>query len=215
MRHPKLVALVTDILGPNVVGWGAHLFAKLPRDPMRVSFHQDAVYWPIHPSQGVEVWLALDDVDSGNSCMRFVRGSHQLGALAFETSNEEEKNVLNLTVRGAHLSRPVLLLLSKPRHTARSHSAVLPLAVLPDAEHHGEVVDNVLHAGHISLHDPMLLHGSEPNASSRRRMGLTLRYAPCSVSAELDGVDWFYKGTVVAGEDESQRWADVPRPTTD
>jgi hypothetical protein len=83
MRHPKLVALVTDILGPNVVGWGAHLF--------------DAVYWPIHPSQGVEVWLALDDVDSGNSCMRFVRGSHQLGALAFETSNEEEKNVLNLT----------------------------------------------------------------------------------------------------------------------
>ena len=44
MRHPKLVALVTDILGPDVVGWGAHLFAKLPHDPMRVSFHQDAVY---------------------------------------------------------------------------------------------------------------------------------------------------------------------------
>lgn len=41
MRHPKLVALVTDILGPDVVGWGAHLFAKLPHDPMRVSFHQD------------------------------------------------------------------------------------------------------------------------------------------------------------------------------
>lgn len=100
MRHPLLVALVTDILGPNVVGWGAHLFAKLPHDPMRVSFHQDAVYWPIHPSKGVEVWLALDDVDSGNSCMRFVSGSHQLGALSFETSTEEEKNVLNLTVRG-------------------------------------------------------------------------------------------------------------------
>jgi ectoine hydroxylase-related dioxygenase (phytanoyl-CoA dioxygenase family) len=212
MRHPKLVNLVTDLLGPNVVGWGAHLFAKLPHDPMRVSFHQDAVYWPIHPSRGVEVWLALDDVDSGNSCMRFVRGSHLLGALAFETSSEEEKNVLNLTVRGKLIFWPRFCALS-----AVAIHALLPdsLATPPDAEHHGEVVDNELRAGQISLHDPMLLHGSEPNTSARRRMGLTLRYAPCNVSAELDGVDWYFKGTVVAGIDESKRWANVPRPTSD
>ena len=134
IRHPTLVALVTDILGPNVVGWGAHLFAKLPHDPMRVSFHQDAVFWPIHPSQGVEVWLALDDVDSGNSGMRFVRGSHQLGALAFETSSEEEKNVLNLTVQGEcthreHRARPPARARSRPSHSpvpfalASSHPA--------------------------------------------------------------------------------------------
>jgi non-heme Fe2+,alpha-ketoglutarate-dependent halogenase len=85
----------------------------------------------------------------------------------------------------------------------------------PDAEQHGEVVDNALRAGEISLHDPMLLHGSEPNASTRRRMGLTLRYAPCSVSAELDGVDWHFKGTVVAGVDESKRWANAPRPASE
>jgi hypothetical protein len=46
-------------------------------------------------------------------------------------------------------------------------------------------------------------------------MGLTLRYAPCNVSAELDGVDWFFKGTVVAGKDDSKRWADAPRPASD
>ena len=59
---------------------------------------------------------------------------------------------------------------------------VLPYQMLNT--NHGEVVDNVLRAEHISLHDPMLLHGSEPNASARRRMGLTLRYAPYNVSAE-------------------------------
>ena len=125
MRHPKLVGLVTDILGPNVVGWGAHLFAKLPHDPMRVSFHQDAVYWPIHPSQGVEVWLALDNVDSENSCMRFVRGSHQLGALDFETSSEQEKNVLNLTVRGELVSRPSFFWVCRQYCAVPSHPALI------------------------------------------------------------------------------------------
>lgn len=88
---------------------------------------------------------------------------------------------------------------------------VLNLTVA-NAEAMGEVVCNTLKAGEISLHDPLILHGSEPNHSTRRRMGLTLRYAPAHVSARLGDEDWFFKGTVVAGVDRSRKWADAPRP---
>lgn len=40
--------------------------------------------------------------------------------------------------------------------------------------------DNVLAAGEFSLHDVFLIHGSEPNRSTRRRAGLVLRYMPAT-----------------------------------
>ena len=38
-------------------------------------------------------------------------------------------------------------------------------------------------AGQISLHSDLLLHGSEPNTSDRRRCGLTMRFIPPEVRA--------------------------------
>ena len=42
-----------------------------------------------------------------------------------------------------------------------------------------------LKAGEISLHDDGLLHGSEANHSNRRRCGITMRFAPVNVKADL------------------------------
>ena len=39
-------------------------------------------------------------------------------------------------------------------------------------------VDLVLKAGQMSIHHGLLVHGSNPNLSSRRRCGLTIRYCP-------------------------------------
>ncbi len=41
-----------------------------------------------------------------------------------------------------------------------------------------EAVDIVLEAGQMSLHDVLLLHGSEPNRSPNPRRGITMRYMP-------------------------------------
>lgn len=41
-------------------------------------------------------------------------------------------------------------------------------------------VDLVLEPGDVEVHHPSILHASEPNASSRRRCGLTIRYIPTS-----------------------------------
>ena len=177
LSHPRIVACVRDLLGPDVVGWGSHFFCKMPHDTKRVSWHQDATYWPMTPSKVVTVWLAIDDADTENACMRFIPGSHRHGALRFHQSGEEEDNVLFQTVE--------------------------------NAEQYGLPVDVVLKAGEISLHTDLLLHGSEPNHSDRRRCGLTLRYCPPEVRAYQG---WNEKGVLISGSDPDGHWGNPGRP---
>lgn len=97
MRHPRLVACARDILGGEVVGLASQFFCKMPHDPVSISWHQDASYWPLTPSKTVTIWLAIDDADTENSCMRFVAGSHRHGHLPYRQSGEEENNLFNQT----------------------------------------------------------------------------------------------------------------------
>ncbi len=83
---------------------------------------------------------------------------------------------------------------------------------VPGAETLGQPVNVELKAGEMSIHSDLLLHGSEANESTRRRCGLTLRYCPASVRAELG---WNAKGVIVSGKDDSGHWANPPRPDTD
>jgi ectoine hydroxylase-related dioxygenase (phytanoyl-CoA dioxygenase family) len=98
LAHPRIVAVVKDLLGDDVIGWGSHYFCKMPRDGKRVSWHQDASYWPLTPSKTVTVWLAIDDADVENACMRFIPGSHLYGHLTWSLSEDDESNVLNQSV---------------------------------------------------------------------------------------------------------------------
>jgi len=98
LAHPRIVAVVKDLLGEDVIGWGSHYFCKMPRDGKRVSWHQDASYWPLTPSKTVTVWLAIDDADVENACMRFIPGSHLYGHLTWRLSEADEDNVLNQSV---------------------------------------------------------------------------------------------------------------------
>jgi non-haem Fe2+, alpha-ketoglutarate-dependent halogenase len=98
LAHPRIVAVVKDLLGEDVIGWGSHYFCKMPRDGKRVSWHQDASYWPLTPSKTLTVWLAIDDADTENACMRFIPGSHLYGRLTWRLSEDDEGNVLNQTI---------------------------------------------------------------------------------------------------------------------
>jgi ectoine hydroxylase-related dioxygenase (phytanoyl-CoA dioxygenase family) len=176
----RIVACVTDLLGENVIGWGSHFFCKMPHDGKAVAWHQDASYWPLTPSKAVTAWLAVDDADVGNACMRFIAGSHHFGHVTYRPSSAAEHNVLDQTIEN-------------------------PLQ-------YGVEVCDELRAGEISLHSDLLLHGSEANASDRRRCGLTLRYCAAEVRAHMD---WNQKGVLVSGADSSGHWANRPRPEQD
>ena len=101
LTHPKIVAYVKDIIGEDVIGWGAHYFCKMPHDSKTVGWHQDAGYWPLTPSKTVTVWLAIDDATVENGAMRFIAGSHHLGHLKPRLSNPDENSVLGQVVENA------------------------------------------------------------------------------------------------------------------
>lgn len=175
VTQPAILDFVEDLIGPDIVTWGSHFFCKLPHDPKKVPWHQDASYWPFDRSQTVTVWLAIDDADPGNSAMQFIPGTHRMGHLRWQTTHDP--SVLNQEI--------------------------------VDAAQFGEPVFDTLRAGEISLHADMLAHGSEPNASPRRRCGYTIRYCPPTVRC-LD--NWNETSIICRGGDPSGHWANLPRP---
>ena len=90
LTHPRIVAHVADLLGEDVIGWGSHFFCKMPGDGKRVSWHQDASYWPLTPSKTVTAWLAIDDADVENACMRYLPRSHWHGHLTYSLTENDD-----------------------------------------------------------------------------------------------------------------------------
>jgi hypothetical protein len=78
-------------------------------------------------------------------------------------------------------------------------------------EQYGRHQVTPLRAGQISIHSDLLVHGSAPNDSDRRRCGLTLRYCPADVLAYLG---WNQKGVVVSGTADPKQWPGATKPTT-
>ncbi len=101
ITNPRIVDHVADLLGPNVIGWGSHFFCKMPKDGNEVAWHQDASYWPLTPSKTVTVWLAIDDADRENACMKFIAGSQNFGHMTYRPSSEADHNVLNQSIDNA------------------------------------------------------------------------------------------------------------------
>jgi len=64
---------------------------------------------------------------------------------------------------------------------------------------------NVLRAGDFSLHADMIAHGSIPNASNRRRCGLTIRYCNPSATKPLHQM-YAQKAILCRGEKPSGLW---------
>lgn len=106
-RHPKVIGIVEDILGPSFVCWSAHLFCKLPGDPTEQPWHQDAGFWPLSQSRALTLWLAFDDVDASNAGVTFVKGSHRLGRLGWQPTDTEH-HLLTQQIPDVDLLGPIV-----------------------------------------------------------------------------------------------------------
>ena len=179
--EPRILDLVEDIIGPDIVCWASAILSKAPGDPKRVPWHQDACFWALSPARTVTVWLAIDDADAENAAMRFIPRTHASGRLP---------------------------------EAATDGAAVFHKGTA-GAEAMGEPFVNALRAGHCSLHADMLVHGSEPNLSERRRCGLTLRYCPPQV--RITDPRWArgVEAIVARGTDPTGAWRHHPRPEND
>jgi ectoine hydroxylase-related dioxygenase (phytanoyl-CoA dioxygenase family) len=88
-HDPDVLDRVEAVIGPDIILWGAHMFAKPPRDGKEVPWHQDGHYWPIRPLATCTVWVALDDSTRENGAMRYIAGSHKMGTFTHLTDTDD------------------------------------------------------------------------------------------------------------------------------
>ena len=77
VTHPKILDVVEEILGLDILVWGSTFFVKEPHTASFVSWHQDLRYWGLDSDAEVSAWVALGPVTEANGCMRFLPGSHK------------------------------------------------------------------------------------------------------------------------------------------
>jgi hypothetical protein len=152
MFDPVLLRAAADILGPNLIMWGAEIFAKPGAVGKATPWHQDSYNRAIRSRDGGDrvtslmVWIAVDDVSTENGCLRFIPGSGRTGDGRIEHSQHAKTD------------------------------ALLNFEVTSDKIDVGTAVDAVRAPGQFSIHDLYVVHGANANISGRRRAGLTFHY---------------------------------------
>jgi len=75
-RNPAVLDAVEDVIGPDILLFGASIFAKDARDPRYVSWHQDSAYFGLSPHQEVTAWIGLTASRVETGCLRILPKSH-------------------------------------------------------------------------------------------------------------------------------------------
>lgn len=180
VHDERVVAPVTDLLGPDVLLWSMDWFIKEPGTRF-VSWHQDATYWGLAPHHVVTAWVALSDAAPATGPMKFLPGSHR-GPLYEQDDTFAEDNMLS---RG---------------QTVRAQLDESTAVLAP------------LELGQMSLHHVRIVHGSDPNTTHDRRIGMVLRYCATDVrQTKVEGD----RAVLVAGQDRYGHFDLVQRPARD
>jgi phytanoyl-CoA hydroxylase len=153
----RLLDIAEQFIGPNIALFAAHYIAKSPRTGRAVQWHQDGSYWPLEPMEVTTLWVAGTPSTVDNGCMRVLPGT-------------QDNKLLN---------RRDLIDLDTSKY-------VLGVGIHPDHIDESDAVDLELDAGDISIHNPLIIHGSNANESEDWRVGLTLRYIPTTTLVKKD-----------------------------
>jgi hypothetical protein len=161
-----ILDLVEPITGPDIALFSTHFICKPKGNGRRVPWHEDSAYWRelITPMEVVTVWLAIDPSLKENGCMMVIPETHRMGQRGFSDYDSVD-----------------------PAQN------VFPTEITKQHRDESKRVYIELQPNRCSLHDARIQHGSEPNTSSLRRCGWTLRFTSSAVKfAEFDGLHQTY-----------------------
>jgi phytanoyl-CoA hydroxylase len=143
-------AMVAQLTGARELRvWHDQIQYKPAAEGGVTMWHQDSPYWDIltPKHQQVTAWIALDDVDVDNGCMRMVPGSHRWG--------DDAQPFLHSLKRFEEMEEHV--------SEWRGHAVkVLPCPVA---------------RGEVHFHHSLTWHGSNANRSGRPRRAIAVHYA--------------------------------------
>jgi hypothetical protein len=81
-RHPVLLGVCADVLGPDVRLFWEQAVDKQPHSAAPVLWHQDNGYTYVEPQSYLTCWIAITDATIDNGCISVVPGAHVDGTLA-------------------------------------------------------------------------------------------------------------------------------------
>jgi len=87
MDDSEFTRLAELLLGRETSSRNMQFFNKPPKIGLPTPPHQDGYYWMINPCEGLTMWLALEEVDEENGCVRYASGSHRKGMRPHSRTN--------------------------------------------------------------------------------------------------------------------------------
>ena len=79
-RKPVILDIVEKCIGEDIKLFGDQLFMK-PPGGVEKTCHQDSPYFSISPMNLISCWIALDNVNEENGCLKVLPGSHKWGPM--------------------------------------------------------------------------------------------------------------------------------------
>lgn len=89
VTHPRLVAAMVDLLGPNVELHHSTMHVKPPESGQPFPMHQDSAFYEHPDNRYIDVLVHLDDTRHENGEIRFLDGSHKQGHLPHITRTRD------------------------------------------------------------------------------------------------------------------------------
>lgn len=68
-QDPRILDVVEDLLGPDILICTGTFFIKEPHSPTIAAWHQDSTYFGHEPSLQITVWIALSEANEAAGCM--------------------------------------------------------------------------------------------------------------------------------------------------
>ena len=176
LANERVLDVIEDFIGPDIVLWSSHFIAKPRGSGRAVPWHTDGAYWHnrLVPMEVITLWLAVDESTLENGCMRVIPGTHR-------------------TFR-AHIDAYEAV----DRSTNVFHARIPPDLIEEDKS-----VNLELAVGECSFHDAWTIHGSNPNFSEKRRCGYTMRYMPAHVVLHREGWNQDHRIYLLRGHDRT------------
>ena len=162
--HPRLLNCLEQLLGPNILLKSTRLFYKSGKSSSYVGWHQDGITERLEEAGAPAVWLGLTAATVENGCLRVVPRSHHIGLLPHNSDPDLEP------LPGDNPSAQAQSWSESHRHELSGRITSIPTEC-------DQPFDLVMRPGEMSIHHPVILHGSNSNRSTESRIGLSASYS--------------------------------------
>jgi hypothetical protein len=98
-RSPGILDALEDLIGPDIMLFGASIFAKGGNDRAYVSWHQDSAYFGLDPHEEITAWVAFTHSNAANGALQVLPRTH----LGPDLVHQETYAPDNMLARGQSL----------------------------------------------------------------------------------------------------------------